>query len=122
MTAQQRFNGIPSVTPRQASELQQDGASALIVDVREPREFESLRAPGAALVPLAEFVSRHGDLPRDRQLLMLCRSGARSWRAAAFLVQQGFGNVANIDGGMIAWKNAGLPVLSGPLQPGEGDL
>lgn len=119
---QQPLGGVASVTPQQASELQRDGADALIIDVRELREFESLRAPGAALVPLGEFVARHAELPRDRQLLMLCRSGARSWRAAAFLVQQGFDNVANIDGGMIAWKNAGLPVRSGPVEPGEGEF
>lgn len=121
-TAQEPFGGIASVTPQQAAEMQQDGAEALIVDVREPREFETLRAPGAALLPLAEFMARYPGLPQDRQLLMLCRSGARSWRAAVFLRQQGFTNVANIDGGMIAWKNAGLPVRSGPLEPGEGEL
>jgi rhodanese-related sulfurtransferase len=74
------------------------------------------------LVPLAEFVARLGDLPRDRQLLLVCRSGGRSLRATMYLMQQGFSNVANIDGGMIAWKNAGLPVRSGPLEAGEGEL
>lgn len=121
-TVQQPLDGVASVTPQQAAELQQDGAAALIVDVRELREFESLRAPGAALLPLSEFVARYPELPQDRQLLMLCRSGARSWRAATFLVQQGFAGVANVEGGMIAWTNAGLPVRSGPLEAGEGEL
>jgi rhodanese-related sulfurtransferase len=121
-TAQQPIGGIARVIPQEAAEAQQDGATALIIDVREPREFESLRAPGAVLLPLADLVVRHVDLPRDRRLLMLCRSGARSWRAAAFLVQQGFDSVANIDGGMIAWQNAGLPIKSGPLEAGEGEL
>ena len=120
--AQHPHAGIPSVSAQQAAELQADGTAALIVDVREPREFESLRAPGAVLLPLAEFVARYTDLPQDRPLLLLCRSGARSQRATAFLVQQGFSDVANIDGGMIAWKGAGLPVRSGPLEPGEGEL
>jgi rhodanese-related sulfurtransferase len=112
---------IAIVSAQQAAQLQAEEAAALI-DVREPREYESLRAPGAVSVPLAEFVARHADLPRDRQLLLVCRSGSRSLRATMFLMQQGFSNVANVDGGMIAWKNAGLPVRSGPTEPGEGEL
>jgi rhodanese-related sulfurtransferase len=113
---------ISIVSASEAAELQGEPSGALIVDVREPREYESLRAPGAVLLPLAEFVARHQDLPRDRQLLLVCRSGSRSLRATMFLMQQGFSNVANVDGGMIAWKNAGLPVHSGPPAPGEGEL
>ena len=120
--APQPIGRIAIVSAQEAAESQADGSAALIVDVREPREFESLRAPGAALLPLAEFVARHADLPRDRQLLLVCRSGSRSLRAATFLMQQGFSNVANVDGGMIAWRNAGLPVRSGALEPGEGEF
>jgi rhodanese-related sulfurtransferase len=112
---------VSIVSAQQAAELQADG-SGLLVDVREPHEFTSLRAPGAVSMPLAEFAARHEDLPRDRQVLLVCRSGSRSLRATMFLMQQGFGNVANVDGGMIAWKNAGLPVRSGVPEPGEGDL
>jgi rhodanese-related sulfurtransferase len=113
---------IEIISAQQAADAQADGSGALIIDVRERREFESLRAPGAVLLPLAEFVARHADLPRDRPLLLMCRSGSRSLRATMFLMQQGFGNVANVDGGMNAWRNAGLPVHSGPLSDGEGDL
>ncbi len=117
----QPIGRISIVSAQQAAELQSDG-EGLIVDVREPHEFVSLRAPGAVSMPLAELVARHVDLPRDRQVLLVCRSGGRSLRATMFLMQQGFGSVANVDGGMIAWKNAGLPVKSGPREPGEGDL
>jgi len=113
---------IAIVSAQQAAQLQAEDTEALIVDVREPREYESLRAPGSVSLPLAEFVDRHADLPRDRQLLLVCRSGGRSLRATMFLMQQGFSNVANVDGGMIAWKNAGLPLRSGPTEPGEGEL
>jgi rhodanese-related sulfurtransferase len=117
----QPIGRISIVSAQQAAELQSDG-EGLIVDVREPHEFVSLRAPGAVSMPLAELVARHVDLPRDRQVLLVCRSGSRSLRATMFLMQQGFGSVANVDGGMIAWKNAGLPVKSGPREAGEGDL
>ncbi len=116
----QPIGRITIISAAQAAALADDGA--LMIDVREPREFESLRAPGAASVPLAEFVARLGELPRDRQLLLVCRSGSRSLRATMYLMQQGFDDVANVDGGMIAWKNAGLPVRSGPLEAGEGEL
>ena len=123
MTASRNMpGGVAVVSPQEAAELQGDGSAALIVDVREKREFEQIRVDGAALVPLGEFVERHEALPRDRKLLMVCRSGARSMRAATFLAQQGFTDVANVEGGMIAWHGAGLPVKSGPLDPGEGDL
>jgi rhodanese-related sulfurtransferase len=118
----QPIGRITIISAAQAAERLANEDGALMIDVREPREFESLRAPGAASVPLAEFVARLGDLPRDRQLLMVCRSGSRSLRATMYLMQQGFDDVANVDGGMIAWKNAGLPVRSGPLDAGEGEL
>ena len=78
--------------------------------------------PDAVLVPLSSFMSHIDDLPRDRQLLMICRSGVRSLNAGSVLVQHGFTSVANVEGGMIAWHQAGLPTHSGPPAPGEGEL
>ena len=112
-----------SVTQAAASLAASDGAPpALLVDVREPGEFEALRAPAAVLVPLSSFMARIDELPRDRQLLMICRSGVRSLNAGSVLVHHGFANVANVEGGMIAWQRAGLPTRSGPTAPGEGEL
>ena len=125
------YGGVGSVSVTQAAELQggsdseaRDGEAhgALLIDVREPGEFEALRAPDAVLMPLSSFMARIGDLPRDRQLLMICRSGVRSLNAGSVLVQQGFTSVANVEGGMIAWQRAGLPTRSGPPAAGEGEL
>jgi rhodanese-related sulfurtransferase len=113
---------MASVDVKQAAELQGDDEGALIVDVREPNEFAQGRVAGAVLVPLGQLGSRYTELPRDRKLLMLCRSGGRSANATRFLISQGFDNAANVDGGMIAWHNAGLPMKSGVPDPGEGDL
>jgi rhodanese-related sulfurtransferase len=121
-TAQPSSGAIAFVTAQQAAELQGGAPAALIVDVRERHEYEELRAPHVALLPLSEFEARYLELPRDRQLLMICRSGGRSLRAATFLAHEGFAQVANVDGGMIAWKGAGLAVRSGPPAPGEGAL
>lgn len=125
MSASDPQGALGAVNVTQAAELQaadDPHAAALLVDVREVGEFEALRAPGAVLVPLSSFLEHIGDLPRDRQLLMICRSGVRSHNAGSVLVANGFTSVANVEGGMIAWQQAGLPTRSGPPDPGEGEL
>jgi rhodanese-related sulfurtransferase len=62
------------------------------------------------LIPLGQLAARQGELPRDRELIMVCRSGNRSGTAAAQLRRAGFAPVRNMAGGMIAWARAGLPV------------
>lgn len=83
-----------------------------IVDVREPSEFtgELGHVPGAELVPLSEIERAARSWPRDRELVLVCRSGARSGRAAAALAAMGFEHVMNLAGGMLAWNDARLPV------------
>jgi rhodanese-related sulfurtransferase len=122
--------GIPTISPRDAAAaVAGDGPSAgdaakrpLIVDVREPEEFASERIEGSVLMPMSQFVARHAELPRDRPLVMQCHSGSRSASATMYLVQRGWTNVRNLDGGIAAWMRDGLPVRTGAPQPGEGDL
>ena len=97
-------------------------AAPVLVDVREVYEFRQLRVPGAVLVPLSEFATAHTGLPKDRPLLVMCASGKRSLVAAEFLSRNGYPDVANVEGGIIAWHGAGLPTTDGPPAPGEGDL
>ena len=99
-----------------------DTAIALLVDVREPNEFAEIRVEGAALMPLSTFMLRYRELPQNRPLLMICRSGARSGQATAFLLANGWTDVVNVAGGTLAWERAGLPVRRGAPAPGEGDL
>ena len=122
-TDQGRTGGsLPSITVQEAAAALADSARTRLIDVRETDEFVELRVDGAALVQLGTLAERFTELPQDSTLLMLCRSGGRSGRATTFLLQQGFADVRNVDGGMIAWKNAGLPTRSGVLADGEGDL
>jgi rhodanese-related sulfurtransferase len=114
--------GVPAVDVQQAAEMQGDHVGALIIDVREPNEYDQLRARGAVLLPLGRLNSRVKDLPRDRQLLLMCRTGGRSQNATQFLQAQGFDNVSNVSGGIVAWHKAGLPTNSGEPEPGEGDF
>jgi rhodanese-related sulfurtransferase len=118
--------GVPSIGPRDAAaELEAGGGqpgSALLVDVRERDEFEARRAVGAVLLPISELVARHEELPKDRPLLMICEAGSRSMSATMFLLQRGWTDVRNVEGGTQAWAAAGLPVRQGVPGPGEGDL
>jgi rhodanese-related sulfurtransferase len=121
--------GVPTVDVLEAERRLAEPASAsasapapLLVDVREPNEFVEVRAEGAVLFPLSTWMLRFRDLPRDRPLLMICRTGARSGNAAAFLLANGWTDVANVAGGTMAWERAGLPVRRGQPAPGEGDL
>ena len=84
-----------------------------VLDVREPEEFAHGlgHIDGALLVPLGQLESRLGELPRDRPIVAVCRSGARSARAAAMLAKAGFADVANLRGGMLRWRAEGGAVV-----------
>ena len=83
---------------------------ALLIDVREPDEWQSGHAPGAKHLPLGQLGRRLAELPGDKELITVCRSGSRSSLAAAQLRRAGFVRVRNMTGGMVAWSRAGLPV------------
>jgi rhodanese-related sulfurtransferase len=91
----------------------QTADGALLIDVREPDEWQSGHAPGARLIPLGSLPTRLADLPRDTEVLLICRSGNRSGQAQRRLRALGYSNAFNVAGGMIAWERAGLPVARG---------
>jgi rhodanese-related sulfurtransferase len=76
---------------------------ALIVDVREPSEYAVARIPDAVSIPQADLATRLDEIPRDRELLLVCAGGARSLRAAQFLHAVGYERVTNLDGGTNGW-------------------
>jgi rhodanese-related sulfurtransferase len=98
-----------TVSPAEASALADGGA--ILLDVREPHEWQAGHAPKARHIPLGQLASRAGQLPRGREIVTVCRSGARSSRAAALLAREGR-EVSNLSGGMHAWAGAGLPVVA----------
>ncbi len=117
-----RVPAVSAAEAHQRLEAAEAPDGPILVDVREPHEFVKVRAEGAALLPLSTFILRHGELPQDRAILMICNSGARSAQTTAFLLANGWTDVTNVMGGTIAWLQAGLPARYGPLEPGEGDL
>jgi rhodanese-related sulfurtransferase len=87
-------------------------AGGVLFDVRNPDEYEEARVPGGVLVPLPEVPDRIGEFPTSGEVLVICRSGARSMRAAAFLRANGV-EAVNVAGGTMAWIQSGRPVDSG---------
>jgi rhodanese-related sulfurtransferase len=115
-------SAIPTIDVAAAAAQRGGPDNALLVDVRELDEFATVRVDGAALVPTSTFADRHGELPKDRPLLLICHSGSRSAAATGYLLRSGWSDVVNVAGGMVAWERAGLPVRRGAPAPGEGDL
>ena len=84
--------------------------NALLLDVREPAEYRSGHLPGAEMMPLRTIIEDAERLPRDRPILLVCRSGRRSTRAMHWLIGLGFDEVVNLKGGILSWKAMGKPV------------
>lgn len=85
---------------------------AVLIDVREQNEFDEARVPGATLIPLSEFASRFEEMPKDKEIVLMCAGGVRSAQAAQFAAQHGF-KLTNLEGGIQAWHSQGLPVEFG---------
>ena len=100
---------IKEITPQEAGPLLESGWQ--LIDVREPDEYAEVHAEGALNIPLSELAERWQEVDRDRPAVMICRSGARSMRAAEFLAGQGFSEdqLANLGGGTNEWVAQGLP-------------
>ncbi|MDQ2730225.1 MAG: rhodanese-like domain-containing protein [Armatimonadota bacterium] len=99
-----------SLSAKRAYELLEEGKAALI-DVRGYDEFAALRAPGAVCIPLPDLERRLGEISTERIVCFICLSGQRSSMAFERLTALGIPNVASVEGGMQAWKRAGLPTV-----------
>jgi SulP family sulfate permease len=93
--------------------LERDRQRALLIDVREPSEFEAGRPPGAVLMPLRTILESTEELPRDRPIYLVSRSGRRSTRAMRLLLGLGFEEVFNLKGGMLNWRARNQPMEFG---------
>ena len=82
----------------------------MLIDVREDFEYRDGHAPGAKLIPLGKLSQQLPKLPKDREILFICRSGNRSGVATNLARRPGFTKALNVRGGMIAWARAGLPI------------
>lgn len=94
-----------SISPVEAQARIDNGA--MLLDVRESGEYQAMHAPAAKLISLGALARRLKELPKEREILVICASGARSAQAANLLATEGF-QVTNISGGMAGWQRAGL--------------
>lgn len=88
-------------------------AGAFVLDVRQPEEWVAGHIPGATLIPLGELSSRTAEVPSDREVVVVCRSGNRSATGRDILRDAGFATVTSMAGGMNDWAAAGLDVETG---------
>jgi rhodanese-related sulfurtransferase len=96
------------VQPAEAYALLQKGA--VFIDVRTPAEWDQGHIPGSTLIPLDVLPDRLNDVPHNRDVVVLCRTGHRSAEGAAILRQAGYSRITCLSGGLQAWVAAGYPV------------
>jgi rhodanese-related sulfurtransferase len=94
---------IPEIRPAALKAALDSPQPPLVLDVREPWEREAARLPGTVDIPMMEVPQRLAELPRDRDIVIMCHGGVRSLKVAQFLAQNGFSQVANLTGGIHAW-------------------
>jgi len=106
-----RFRGVKEVNPAAALQLI-NHKSAVVLDVREPGEYDAGHVLNSKLIPLGKLKERIGELEKykDQPVVVVCRSGNRSGTACFILGKQGFGQVYNLAGGVQAWQKANLPL------------
>jgi rhodanese-related sulfurtransferase len=102
---------VPTVTADEVA------ANAYLLDVREDDEWTAGHAPGAHHVPMMDIPVRSDEVPMDGDVVVVCRSGGRSAQVVAYLRENGWDNVANLDGGMQDWVGAGHDLVSEDGQP-----
>ena len=101
---------IPEIDIAEAA--RRHAAGSPVIDVREPDEYAEGHVPGAPLIPLATVPDRVAEVPSDREVLVICKSGGRSHQAAELLRTQGI-DAVNVAGGTSAWIEAGHRVVTG---------
>ncbi|CAN5905517.1 hypothetical protein BH23ACT2_BH23ACT2_26490 [soil metagenome] len=106
---------VPEINIDEAA--RRHSADTPVLDVREPEEYVDGHVPGAVLMPLATVADRVGEVPTDREVLVICKSGGRSAKAAEHLRAQGV-NAVNVAGGTQGWIDAGHRVATGD-EPGS---
>src|SRR6476659_5231923 len=98
-----KVNNATELTSLELKQRLDRGDRLKIIDVREPNEYQINRIPGSELIPLGDIPKRYGELNPEDELVMQCKSGARSGRAADFLRSVGFKRVLNLTGGIVDW-------------------
>ena len=107
-------DGVRLVDASSAAEAV-DEVGTVVLDIRTPQEYAEARIDGAVNIDFyaTDFADSIAELPRDGSYVMYCRSGNRSAEATKLMRDLGFEDVSELDGGILSWANAGLPMVSG---------
>jgi adenylyltransferase/sulfurtransferase len=98
-------DGMAEITVEELKRRLDQGEDLFVLDVRNPEEFQICRIPGSILLPLPQLGARFQELSKDREMVVHCKSGMRSAKAIQFLKQQGFRQLKNLKGGILAWAD-----------------
>lgn len=100
---------VKEICPTTTQEWVKNGA--LLIDVREKDEVAQLAydVPNIMNIPLSQFEERYTEVPKDKEVVMVCKSGGRSLRAAGFLINHGYDKVVNMEHGIVRWIQKGFP-------------
>jgi adenylyltransferase/sulfurtransferase len=97
--------GIPEITPAEVKEKMDAHEPFVLIDVREPHEYQICRIPGSKLIPLGEVPKRMNELDSADEIVVHCKSGMRSAKAVDLLMKSGFLKIHNLKGGILAWSD-----------------
>ena len=97
---------IPTARPAEV------GEDTYLLDVREADEWAAGHVAGAAHIPMSELVGRLAEVPKEGDVVVVCKVGSRSAQVTAYLRQQGWENVRNLDGGVAEWVRSGRQLVS----------
>ena len=104
---------IKQASVHEINELLDGGGECQVIDVREFSEFHSERIADAQLMPLSNFEKHADEIDHSKPVYLMCRSGNRAKQAAEKLARKGFTDIHVVEGGMLAWTGARLPVVKG---------
>lgn len=94
---------VPQISAQELAEKLEKEQAPVIVDVREPEEFAEGHIPGARLIPLGTVPDRLGEIPKDQDVVVVCKAGGRSTAACQHLLAAGYQRIQNLTGGMMGW-------------------
>ena len=101
------------------ADIMEGAPTPIIIDIREMGEFMHSHIPRASLIPMPRILKGDVVLPKDEPLVLICRTGRRTTQTIHILQEQGYNNIKNLDGGMVAWEKAGLPAVMGDFLDDE---
>ncbi|RKN79098.1 rhodanese-like domain-containing protein [Paenibacillus ginsengarvi] len=114
------IEGVSHLDWQELKDVISDGErAAIVIDVREPEEYEEAHIGGLPLIPMGDIIDWPEKLDPQREYVFVCRSGRRSLEVAKYFQNNGFANVHNFLGGMLSWVAEGGEVAGGPAEPIE---